>query len=401
MKILQINKFFYLKGGSERYFFDVSDALGKAGHDVIHFSMADEKNRPSPYSDHFIRNIDFTKKRGIRKAGHYVYSLEAMEEVRRLVKITKPDVAHLHNISHQLTPSIIVALRNAGVPVVQTLHDYQLICPNYKLFTQGAPCEKCFKHKYWNAIRLKCIQDSAAASALGAFEMGFHNVLLQTYKWGVHRFIAPSQFMEAKLLDWGWQKNQVDYLPHFVTKDRPASPKRKNQVVFVGRLSSEKGADLLLEAAEQFTEMDILFVGEGEERAVLEKQAKEKGLKHVQFLGFKEGKELDKIMTESQAVVVPSRWYENAPMVVYEALALGVPVIGAKHGGLVELIDEGKTGYLFTPSNAEDLVKTLKKLHNDPLVDLPENRFPEADHIRALEELYVSVQGERKSKMPI
>ena len=109
MKILQVNKFFYPKGGSERYFFDVSTALEEAGHEVIHFSMHDDKNLESPYSDYFIRNIDFTKKKSIRKAGHYVFSLEAMDSIKRLVKKTKPDVAHLHNISHQLTPSIIVA----------------------------------------------------------------------------------------------------------------------------------------------------------------------------------------------------------------------------------------------------------------------------------------------------
>ncbi len=401
MKILQVNKFFYPKGGSERYFFDVSTALEEAGHEVIHFSMHDDKNLESPYSDYFIRNIDFTKKKSIRKAGHYVFSLEAMDSIKRLVKKTKPDVAHLHNISHQLTPSIIVALRNKGVPIVQTLHDYQLMCPNYKMFTQGSPCERCKSKKYWNAILYKCIQDSTASSALAAFEMGFHNILLKSYDWGVNRFIAPSKFMHAKMLEWGWQKNQIQYLPHFVDKKRDTSIKKKNQIAFIGRLTREKGAHLLLEAAEKVKDIEFVFAGEGEEADELKKQAKEKNLKHCTFIGFQDKKSVDTLMQESKAVVVPSLWYENAPMVVYESHALGTPVIGARHGGLVELIQEGENGYLFEPASADSLANAIEKLRNAEPLTLGESPFTKETHLQQLEELYTKIQNEHRKILPI
>lgn len=401
MKVLQINKFFYEKGGAERYFFDVSAALAGAGHEVVHFSMQDERNHESPYSEYFIRNIDFQSKKGIRKAGHYVFSLEAMDAVKRLVKKTKPDVAHLHNIAHQLTPSIIVALRNTGVPIVQTLHDYQLLCPNYKMFTQGSPCERCKKHKYWNAIKYNCVQDSKASSALAAFEMGFHNILLKSYDWGVNRFIAPSKFMYTKMLEWGWQKNQIIYIPHFIESKPTATVPKKNQIAFIGRLSEEKGAPLLLEAAKTAKQFQIVFVGTGPEEEALKKMAKENGLDHATFVGYKEKPELERIIQESQAVVVPSLWYENAPLVVYEALALGTPVIGAKHGGLVELITEGENGYFFEPADAHSLANALEKLHNSPALNVEETRFSKADHLQQLEQLYNAVQHEHRKILPI
>lgn len=401
MKILQINKFFYLKGGSERYFFDLSRAQEKAGHEVIHFSMQDEKNLESPYSDFFIKPIDFTSKKTIRKAGHYVYSLEAVEMVKRLVKKTKPDVAHLHNIAHQLTPSIIVALQRANVPVVQTLHDYELLCPNYKMFTQGSACERCKAHKYWNAIKYNCVQDSKGPSALAAFELAFHNVVLKTYGWGVNRFIAPSQFLHSKLLEWGWQQNQLLYLPHFIEKTPDPKIKPKRQLLFVGRLTKEKGADLLLDAAKELADVEILFAGAGEESGPLAERITKEGLTNCRLLGFQDTAALDRLMQESAAVVVPSRWYENAPLVVYEALALGTPVLGSRHGGLIELVKEGVDGELFLPGDAHDLAKQAKKLLSEQSLQPSADRFKTEDHLARLTQLYEEIQDKKRPFLPV
>jgi glycosyltransferase involved in cell wall biosynthesis len=324
-----------------------------------------------------------------------------MEMVKRLVKKTKPDVAHLHNIAHQLTPSIIVALQRAGVPVVQTLHDYELICPNYKLFTQGSPCERCKAHKYWNAIKYNCVQDSKGPSALAAFELAFHNVILKTYGWGVNRFIAPSQFLHAKLLEWGWQKRQLLYVPHFVEKRRDPSIRKKQQLLFVGRLTKEKGADLLLDAAKRLPDTPILFAGAGEESGSLTDRIAAEKLTNCRLLGQLDTPALDRLVQESAAVVVPSRWYENAPLVVYEALALGTPVLGSRLGGLVELIQEGKDGLLFFPGDAADLAKQAKTLFSEKSFQPSAERFSKEDHLARITQLYEEVQNHKRPVLPV
>lgn len=381
MKILQINKFFFRKGGSEAYLFDVSAALEKAGHEVIPFSMHDECNQPSPYSDYFIDHIDFSNGKSLSKAAHYLYSTEAARKLERLIQDTQPDIAHVHNIAHQLTPSILKVLRKHNIPVVQTLHDYQLICPNYKLFTQGSPCERCNPHKYWNAIRYKCVQDSRLSSALAAAEMGLHNVLLKSYEKGVTQFIAPSQFLRDKLLEWGWKEDQVTYIPHFSTLT-PDTGKRKKQVLFAGRLTKEKGVRVLAEAAAAI-DAPVLIAGTGEEEAWLRENAPD----NVELLGFQKPEQLHALMAESAAVIVPSLWYENAPMVVYEALALGTPVVGSDIGGIPELIEENANGMLCAVGDAANLSEKVNQLLKTPL-QISQNQYNASSHLKQLVTLY-------------
>lgn len=398
MTILQVNKFFYPKGGSETYFFALSRALEEAGHTVVHFSMQDERNLPSPYADYFIDHIDFRGAKTIGKAMHYISSQEAVEKITRLVHDTKPDIAHVHNIAHQLTPTILTTLQKLGIPVVQTLHDYQLICPNYQLYTQNETCERCMQHKYWNAVTNRCVQDSVASSALAAFEMLYHNVLKKSYARGVDLFIAPSQFLRAKLLQWGWSNGQTTYLPHFVEKTRATHVNKKPQVVFVGRLTKEKGVHVLLEAAEQMRDVQILFAGEGDERKAIEHTIAEKSLSHCRVIGFQSGTALDQLMQESLAVIVPSVWYENAPLVVYEALALGTPVIASNHGGLTELIQHGKNGWLFTPGDARALAECLRVASTVKPLQIPENQYNKGTHLKQiLEHYHVAIQHKSAS----
>lgn len=391
MTILHVNKFFYPKGGSETYFFALSHALEEAGHTVVHFSMKDDRNLASPYSDFFVNHIDFRGTKTAAKALQYISSREAVEKVTALVREAKPDIAHVHNIAHQLTPTILTTLQSLGVPVVQTLHDYQLICPNYQLYTQNETCERCMQHRYWNAITHTCVQDSVASSTLAAIEMMYHNVLKKSYANGVQRFIAPSKFLHETLVRWGWHTEQLVYLPHFTEKLRVTGIQKKQQVVFVGRLTDEKGVHLLLDAAARVKNIDILFAGEGEERARMEETIAKKELSHCQFLGFQSGEALDRLMQESLAVVVPSLWYENAPLVVYEALALGTPVIAANHGGLPELIQHGKNGWLFHPGDAAALAECLQFAQTAEPLQIAENQYKKETHIRDLLALYDAI----------
>ncbi len=397
MNILQVNKFFYLKGGSERYFFDLSEALEQEGHRVIHFSMHHPKNRKSPCSENFVKEIDFQGKRSLGKAAHFVYSFEAQELIKRACKQNKPDIVHVHNIAHQLTPSIFVSLQRLKVPIVQTLHDYQLICPNYRLYTNGAICERCKSHKYWNAIQQRCVQDRWSSSFLSACEMAFHNIVMDSYGH-VDRFIAPSQFLYTKLLEWGRKKSSLMYLPHFVEKQRQSHIQKKKQILYIGRLTAEKGVDVLIEAAQGLPEgMEVLIAGEGPLQEELEKRVSETNAP-CRFLGFQSTPELDKLVQESLAVVVPSVWYENAPMVVYEALALGTPVIASRLGGLIELIEEGKNGYLFQAGDSAELRKKIEIVHSQEPLQISENQYTKERHMKELLQLYEELRAEKASK---
>ena len=201
MKILQINKFFYIRGGSERVFFDTIRILEEQEHDVINFSMKDEKNFPSKYSDFFIENVDFTKKRGIvedfPKAMHFLYSWEAKRKLEKLILQEKPDIAHLHNFTHQLTVSVLSVLEKYNIPVVQTLHDYQMICPNARMFTHGKICERCKSVRFYNVVPNKCVQYSYGPSVLSCLDLYLQRVF-GLYKERISSFIAPSKFMVKK-----------------------------------------------------------------------------------------------------------------------------------------------------------------------------------------------------------
>ncbi len=391
MKILQINKFFYPNGGSETYFFALSRALEEAGHEVVHFSMKDQRNLPSPYADYFVDHIDFRSEKTLRKGLSYISSHEAAQKVARLVRDTKPDIAHVHNIAHQLTPTILTTLQSLSVPVVQTLHDYQLICPNYQLYTQNETCERCMRHRYWNAVTHRCVQDSVVASALAALEMTYHNVLKHSYERGVQQFIAPSKFLFEKLQQWGWKAEQVTHLPHFAQKARRNDLTKKRQITFIGRLTDEKGAHILLEAARHFRDVEFVFAGEGEQRARLEQIINTERLEHCRLIGFTAPEALDRLVQESMAVVVPSLWYENAPMVVYEALALGTPVIASAHGGLPELINHGTNGWTFPPGDSRALADCIQQALISPPLHIPENQYAKESHLATLLSIYESV----------
>jgi len=175
MKILLINKFFYKKGGADVYFLNLGRLLEQAGHEVAYFSMRHPNNLKTEWSKYFVSRVDFTERQGwtreLGKAGRFFYSFEAKRNLKKLLQDFEPDVVHLHNIYHQLSSSVLDVLKNHSARKVMTLHDYKLICPNYKLFTQGALCERCYRKKYYKAVLHKCLQNSALASLLAAVEM--------------------------------------------------------------------------------------------------------------------------------------------------------------------------------------------------------------------------------------
>jgi glycosyltransferase involved in cell wall biosynthesis len=284
--------------------------------------------------------------------------------VRALIREARPDVAHLHNVAHQLTPSILAPLREAGIPVVQTLHDYKLICSSYLLFADGEVCERCASGNHLEAVRRRCHHGSMAKSLLGAAEMTWH-ARRGSYD-PVDRFLCPSQFMKAKCAAFGVAPERLEHLPYFLDVERyRPDPTPGDYVLYVGRLSREKGVSTLLRAAGCRSGRPLVVLGEGPLRDALEADAVNAGV-DARFEGYLTGEALHDRIRGAAFVVVPSEWYENLPYAILESFALGKPVLGASMGGIPELVRDGETGRLFPAGDAEALAAAWETLESDP-----------------------------------
>jgi len=381
LKILQINKFFYPRGGAEVYMLTLSQMLRKQGHQVIEFSMKHPENIESPYKEYFVDQIDLSQKQGlwqdIKKAGHLIYSTQAAKNLDKLLTKEKPDIAHLHNFYFHLTPSIIKVLKKHQIPVVWTMHDYKLICPNYKLFTQGNICERCKVYKYYNCLKYKCIKDNSAFSFLAMIESYLHNWLLKSYQQ-IDLYISPSQFLKDKVCQWGIKPAQVKHIYNFIDLDKFQPLDGPGQgIVYFGRLSEEKGLMSLVKAMAKLPEYDLQVIGDGPQKQEISDFIKENKLTNIELVGYKKGQELYDLVRKARIVVLPSVWYENNPISILESFALAKPVIGTKLGGIPELIKEGQTGFLVEPNNTNSLEYKIKSVYDqqDLLQQISQNCY--------------------------
>jgi glycosyltransferase involved in cell wall biosynthesis len=366
MKIVQANKFFFLKGGAERYFLDLCELQMRAGHDVIPFAMSHADNRESPFTSYFPSEIDYNSKEGssLAKALRTIYSREAQVRLERLIDHEKPDIVHVHNIYHQLTPSILRGARSRGVPVIQTLHDYKVICPSYLMIAYGKPCERCKGGRFYMAGVTRCHRESFAASAVVAIEAYVHRALKSHNT--VQKFLCPSGFLLNKFAEFGIARDRLERVPYFLPVELyRADPTPGHYYVYLGRLSREKGLATLLEAAERASGIPLRIVGDGPLRDNVLNTIKEKRMDWVTYDGFRSGDELHDTIRGAAFTVVPSEWYENYPFSILESFALGKPVVGAAIGGIPELAVSGKTGYLYEPGNAEELADCIRTAYDD------------------------------------
>lgn len=364
MKILNINKFYYRKGGSEAYYFALADLLRENNHEVIPFSMKDNKNYETKYSKYFIENISYEnmgiKEKAINGA-KLIYSFEAKKKVKNIVNDNTPDIAHLHIFQHQLSPSILKEIKKNGTYVVNTVHDLKVICPNYKMLNDGEICEKCKSDKFINCFKSKCIKGSTVNSMLNTIEAYTHRIL-KSYDY-VDKFICPSEFYMNKFIEFGIPKEKVVHIPNFVdvSKFNP-NYEHEDYFVYFGRLSEEKGINTLIKSMKYVNKSKLIIVGTGPiEKELKEFVVKEK-IKNVEFVGFKTGNELENIIKKSRFIVIPSEWYENAPMSIIEAMAYGKAVLGSNIGGIPEFIEDNHTGMIFNTKDEIDLASKINHL---------------------------------------
>jgi len=372
MKILMCNKYNFVKGGAERYLFDLKAGLRGMGHTVIDFSVSSARNEHSDYSGCFVREKDYSKKsqwdiiRDLQAGVDSIYSWEAKRKISSLIDASKPDIAHIHNIYHQISSSILHALRRKKIPVVMTLHDYKLICPNYSLFTQGEPCERCEGGGYYNALAHKCLKNSYMASFAACLEM-YMTKALKIYENSVDLFIAPSKFILSKMVEFGIDQSRIKYLPYAIDLgqfNRVAKP--GEYILYSGEVSEKKGVGLFLQCAREIRDVPVKIAGDGPDKDKYRSYCFAQGLKNVEFLGHKSRPDLASVIRNALFVVVPSQWPEVCGLAVYEAFACAKCVVAANTGGIPELVEDNVTGLLFQPSDQLGLLEKINYLLRYP-----------------------------------
>ncbi|MGD9211592.1 MAG: glycosyltransferase [Desulfobacteraceae bacterium] len=293
--------------------------------------------------------------------GQFIHNPTAVKQITHLVQITNSNIAHLHNIYHQITPSVIKVLNRFGIKVVLTLHDYKIICPVYRLICQDTICTQCEGKHFLNVLFCKCQGDSLTQNMLLCLEAYFHR-FFKSYA-GVNLFITPSRFMQKLVCRFGLDKKRVRVIPNGIDpKPYSAFDRDEGFGLYAGRLSKEKGIFTLLNAHARLNgQVKLKFAGSGP----LERELKQK-YPDVEFLVFLNKTSLDRVMRKAAFIIVPSQWYENCSMSILEAMAYGKPVIGADIGGISEQVQHQKTGLLFTPGNVEELCRHILMMTRNP-----------------------------------
>jgi glycosyltransferase involved in cell wall biosynthesis len=423
MQIVFCNKYFFLNGGVEKYLYDVMTYLSARGHTTIPFSVRYAGTWPSPYQDYFLAppgdpgqalwaNIRFSPANILRFLDRSTYSFEARIKLSRLLQaFPGTDIAYILNIYNYMSPSIIHTFKRHRIPVVMQIGDYNLLCPSYSLLRDGRPCTLCVRGQYYHGLQYRCVKNNLAASAVRVAAMYLQR-LLGLYEL-VDAFVVPCEFMKNKLLEGGVSEHKLQVLYYPVERrqgtrkrrgereregrregeirsverihvlqypiERTVAPgkawHKKDYIVYFGRLSYEKGIDTLIGAFQKLNPpIDLYIIGrsyDGEEerlKRLIEPHVQDR----IHFLGFQSGQTLMQWIAEALFSVVPSRWYDNAPISTYESFMNGTPVLASRIGGIPEQVQEGVTGRLFEPDSCGDLAQKMDEmlLNRDQLMQM-------------------------------
>ncbi len=376
MKILYCNKYNFPFSGTESYLFSAMELMRAQGHETALFSMADARGNPTAYDQFFLPHVDFKDGnqgpfRKARLAAHAVYSREARIRLRKMIAEFRPDVAHVRNIYHHLSPSILWELKEQRVPVLYHLNDFKLLCPSYNMVAKNHACEHCHGGQFWRVLTEGCYPGPVGSGAVLAAEAYFHK-WMRTYEKCVDLFLAPSRFVKEKLVENGWDARKIEVLPHFQTVPEKcfAEPAEDAPILYFGRLSPEKGLTDLLRAMKRLPRIRLQIAGDGPQRAELERLTEQLSLNNVEFVGHVTGEALDKLVASSRFTVLPSRAYETLGKTILESYALGRTVVASDLGSRRELVEEGKTGLLYRPGDVEQLAGAIAFLCDRPALAL-------------------------------
>jgi glycosyltransferase involved in cell wall biosynthesis len=411
MTIIHANKYYFLKGGAERYMLELSNWLERQGHKVVPFAMAHPDNLSTPYAKYFVSQIKTNEseisplsKGGLRGVaerlhtfGRMMYSLEARRNLATLITHTRPDLCHIHSIYTQISPSILHTLKDQHVPVVMTVHDHHLISPQYNVWAQG--CGEDYRDVGLLAGTLaRYHKGSLSGSFAQTLAFKFHRAL-KIYERGVEMFICPSRYMKRQLIRGGFSESKIVVIPYGIDVAR-FEPRYDHDgyFLFVGRLSEEKGIETIVRVARLLPDLRFKIVGRGPRMEYLHRLAD--GLTNVDFMGFHDGDELRDLYRGARAVLLPSRVHENFPLTILEAMAFGKPVIASNVGGVPETIEDRVSGLLVSPADLHGWAEAVMRVAYDDEMQsrmshearlAVERGFGLEEHYRRVMEVYQNI----------
>jgi glycosyltransferase involved in cell wall biosynthesis len=411
MRILYCNKYNYPFSGTEVYLLELMDLMRSQGHDVALFSMADPRGRTTPYDRLMARRIDFKEKTNwwqkAQDAGHMIYSTDSRQKIGAMIDEFQPDVAHVRNIYHHLSPSILWELRARHIPILYHINDFKLLCPAYNLVMKGQPCEACRGGKFWHALQPACYPGIRGRAMLTA--EAYTHRWLGTYKKCVDLFLAPTRFVRDKFVEHGWDRDKFDVLPHFQSTHllREPGALRDGPVLYFGRLSAEKGIDDLLRAMQKLPHLRLVIAGDGPQRSELQNLADSLALTNVEFVGHVGRTERDSLIAKSRFTVLPSHAYETLGKTILESYAEARAVVATDLGSRRELVDHGVTGFLYPPGDVGQLAAAIQSLASAPRLaekmgragwDLVRKRYTPAAHFQKLLSLYEGLSALERNR---
>lgn len=376
MNILVVNWTWYPSGGDWTYVENVCKLYEQKGHHVIPFSMKDDRNYPSAYSDYFIENIDYKKvnKRsltaGIKVVSKSIYSFEAQRNLEKLLSDVPVDFVHINVIHHYITPTILKIIKKRNIPVIWTFHEYTPLCPDSTFISHGQICERCYGGQFYQCITHTCKKGSFLASTVAALENYVHQYL--NYYSYVDYYVCPSVFMYEKFKKFNFFTDKLVQLYHGYDYAEIEAAKlatlhsTEKYIVFVGRLEKIKGAHTLLAAMQHCPDIQLKIIGTGTQEAELKAFATTNQLNRVSFLGKQHKRETLQIINNAQFLVCASEWYEVLGFTVVEAMALSKPVIGSAIGAIPEMVIDNHTGLLFEHGNIEELAERINFMYANP-----------------------------------
>ena len=367
MRILLVNKFHYLRGGSEKYYFELAKLLKDHGHTVAFFSMKNENNIKTGDREYFVDEIDMNTGSKF-EALNVIYSKKNKVLMEKALEEFKPDIVHINNFQRQLSASIIDAVKEKNIPLIMTAHDLNSICPASIMLYNGEVCEDCITKGYTSCIKKKCIKNSMLKSVLGYIEKKYYD--LHKIFCKVDCIISPSEFNKNQLLKGKLKCNDITVIHNFVNETKKTDYTLGDGAFYFGRLSKEKGILNLIEAINNIPGARLIIAGDGPERENIQAYIKEHKLENrITLLGYLNQNDIRENIRKCRFVTVPSIWYENCPYSILETMEIGKPIIGSKIGGIPELIQDGINGFTYEHNDVTKLTNILMKLFgNDETV---------------------------------
>jgi glycosyltransferase involved in cell wall biosynthesis len=344
MKVLSVHNSYQLPGGEDQVFAQEADLLRARGHQVLLYQASNDQVKG---------------KNPLVLLGDTIWNRQTYGELRALMHREKPDIMHVHNTFPVISPSAYYAAREEGIPVVQTLHNYRLLCPASTLFRDGQVCEECVGRKIpWPGVEHACYRNSRMATAAGAAMLATHN-LKGTWSKVVSAYIALTDFAREKFIQGGFPAEKIFVKPNYLQVDPGLGGGRGNYALFVGRLTPEKGIGTLLEAWRQIgNQLPLQIAGDGPQASEVEKAVSE--MEGVSWLKWLPRAEILQRMKDASVLILPSTWYEGFPMILAEAFAAGLPVIASNLGSMSSIVDHQRTGLHFEAGRSGGLVDAVR-----------------------------------------